>query len=66
MSRVLKRCVAALALVAATASVSFAQAVPASTMSPSVGPGLPSVDGVFHYSLSGSELFQTGYQGSGL
>lgn len=66
MSRALKSCLATLALLAATASVVCAQAVPASTMSPSVGPGLPSIDGIFHYSLSGSEQFQTGYQGSGV
>ena len=56
---------ATLALVAATTSVACGQAVPASSMSPSVGPGMPSVDGIFHYALSGSELLQTG-NGSGL
>ena len=66
MSRSLKIYVATLMLVAATASVACAQAVPASSMSPSVGPGLPSVDGVFHYSLSGSEQIQTGSRESGL
>jgi hypothetical protein len=66
MSRALNRCLATLTLLAAATAVTFAQAVPASTMSPSVGPGLPSVDGIFHYSLSGSELFETGYQASGL
>ena len=55
MSGSLKSCVATLALFAATASVACAQAVPASIMSPSVGPSLPSVDGVFHYALRGSE-----------
>lgn len=66
MSRSLKICVASLALVAATASVAFAQAAPASTMSPSVGPGLPSVDGIFHYSLSASEQFQFGDLNAGV
>lgn len=41
------------------------QAVPASSMSPTVGPSMPTIDGVFHYSLSGSEMLQTGYQGQG-
>jgi hypothetical protein len=62
----IKNCLIALALIAATASAACAQAVPASSMSPTVGPGLPSIDGVFHYALSGSEQLQTGYQGSGL
>ena len=57
--------VAALTLIAATASIAWGQAVPASSMSPSVGPGVPSFDGIFHYALSGSELLQTG-NGSGL
>jgi hypothetical protein len=61
----LKISVRTLALIAATASIAWGQAVPASSMSPNVGPGLPSIDGVFHYALSGSELFQTG-NGSGL
>jgi hypothetical protein len=65
MSRALKSCVATIALLAATASVACAQAVPASTMSPSVGPGVPSIDGLFHYSLGASEQFETGY-GSGV
>lgn len=66
MSRSLKICVASLALIAATASAAFAQAAPAGTMSPSVGPGLPSIDGIFHYSLSASEMFQTGDLNSGV
>jgi hypothetical protein len=65
MSRSVKSCVAVLALVAATASVAFAQAVPASTMSPSVGPSLPSVDGVFHYALRASEVSEFGNEGFG-
>jgi hypothetical protein len=65
MSRVLKSCVASLALLAGTVSVAFAQAVPASTMSPSVGPSLPSVDGIFHYALRGSENVNLRNDGSG-
>ena len=61
----MKSCVAALALLAATASVACAQAVPASTMSPSVGPSLPSVDGVFHYALRASEMSEFGNEGFG-
>ncbi len=66
MSRSVKSCVAVLALVAATASVAFAQAVPASTMSPSVGPSLPAVDGIFHYALRGSEIVDLQNSGSGI
>lgn len=55
MSRAVKSSLASLALLVAMAPVAFAQAVPASTMSPSVGPSLPSVDGIFHYALRGSE-----------
>lgn len=62
----MKICLATLALIMASASVVCAQAVPAGSMSPSVGPGLPSIDGIFHYALSGSEQIQTGYNGSGL
>jgi hypothetical protein len=65
MRAFLRTHVATLAFIAATASVACGQAVPASSMSPSVGPGMPSIDGVFHYALSGSELLQTG-NGSGL
>jgi hypothetical protein len=64
MSRALQSCVATLALFAATASIVCAQAVPASVMSPSVGPGLPSVDGVFHYALRGSENINLENNGS--
>lgn len=56
---------AALVLFATAASVAYGQAAPATIMSPSVGPGLPSIDGVFRYSLNASELAQTGYSGSG-
>jgi hypothetical protein len=65
MSRSVKSCVATLALIAATASIACAQAVPVSTMSPSVGPGLPSIDGVFHYALRASEMVEFGDQGTG-
>lgn len=61
----MKSCVAALALLAATASVACAQALPASTMSPSVGPSLPSVDGAFHYALRASEMSEFGNEGFG-
>lgn len=62
----MKSCVAALALIAAAASLACAQAVPASTMSPSVGPGLPSFDGVFHYALRASEIAEFGDQSTGV
>lgn len=66
MTGSVKFCLAILTLTAATASVICAQAVPASSMSPSVGPSLPSIDGVFNYALNGSELFETGESGSGV
>lgn len=66
MSGSLKIYIASLALLAAAAPAAFAQAAPASTMSPSVGPGLPSIDGIFHYTLSASEQLQTGDLESGL
>lgn len=46
--------------------VAYGQAAPATSLSPTVGPGLPSLDGSFHYALSASELFQTGYNRSGV
>lgn len=60
----------AVALFAAVAvSVAHGQAAPAGTISPGAGivagPVFPAIDGVFHYSLTGSELMQTGYRGSG-
>jgi hypothetical protein len=61
----MKTYIATLALMFAAASAAGAQAVPASTMAPSVGPGLPSMDGIFHYALRGSELFYVGNNGSG-
>lgn len=56
------------AAVVAVAPVAYGQAAPASSLSPTVGPSssLPSLDGVFHYALSASELMQTGYYNSGL
>lgn len=44
-----------------------AQAVPTaeSSMSSSLGPNLPSLDGVVHYALSASEVIQYGYYGPG-
>lgn len=65
ISNSLKISLAVLALATVTATTGFAQAVPASSMSPSIGPGLPSIDGIFHYALTGSEQISTGYAGSG-
>jgi hypothetical protein len=49
--------------------LSFAQgqAVPTaeSSMSSALGPNLPNLDGVFHYSLSAGEAIQFGYYGDG-
>lgn len=64
MSRLLKIHLATLAVIAASASIACAQAAPASTMSPSVGPGLPSVDGIFHYALRASDMVEFGNSGS--
>jgi hypothetical protein len=55
----------ALVFATVTATAACAQAAPAGSMSPTVGPGLPSIDGVFHYALSGSEQVETGYNSSG-
>ncbi|HZY72091.1 MAG TPA: hypothetical protein VFE22_03175 [Edaphobacter sp.] len=55
----------ALALCAAAVPAIYGQAVPDSSMSPTVGPSLPTIDGIFHYSLSASELLQTGYRSQG-
>jgi hypothetical protein len=65
MSSFLKISLAALAFAAVTATAALAQAAPAGSMSPTVGPGLPSIDGVFHYALSGSEQVSTGNGNSG-
>ncbi|HZY64211.1 MAG TPA: hypothetical protein VFE38_16965 [Edaphobacter sp.] len=62
-------CVRALLLASAPliCGVAYGQATPAaSSLSPTVGPSIPTIDGIFHYSLSGSELIQTGYRGSGV
>ncbi|WP_158943864.1 hypothetical protein [Granulicella sp. S190] len=55
------------ALLLAGCSLCHGQAVPAgdSSMSSTLGPNLPTLDGVVHYSLSASEVFQFGYYGSG-
>ena len=54
------------ALTPLTSGAALGQARPAATaLSPSVGPSLPKIDGVFRYALSASELLQTGY-GSGV
>ena len=48
--------------------VCHAQAVPTAEsplMSSSLGPNLPSLDGVVHYALSASEIVQYGYYGPG-
>lgn len=60
----MKMHLAALAL-CASAWAAYGQAVPASSMAPTVGPNLSVIDGTFHYSLSGSEMLQRGYTGSG-
>jgi hypothetical protein len=52
-------------MAAASAPFAVAQAVPVSTMSPSVGPGLPSFDGVFHYALRASDMVEFGEEGAG-
>jgi hypothetical protein len=58
----------ALFTVVSALPVAYGQAAPAATtsLSPAVGPGLPSLDGSFHYALSASELLQTGYNRSGV
>jgi hypothetical protein len=49
------------------ASIAQGQALPTaeSSMASTLGPNLPNLDGVFHYSLSASEVIQFGYYGSG-
>ena len=57
------------ALLLSLASISHGQAVPAGSSpitSFSAGPNLPNLDGVLHYSLSASEIFQFGYNGPGV
>jgi hypothetical protein len=56
------------ALVLTANFVCHAQAVPTAEsplMSSSLGPNLPSLDGVVHYALSASEIVQYGYYGPG-
>ena len=65
MNRSLKIYIATLVLISASASLACAQAAPASTMSPTVGPGLPSFDGIFHYALRASDMVEFGNAGSG-
>jgi hypothetical protein len=63
MTRVLKTSLAALTLLLSARSVLNAQALPTATAAEpryNPGPTLPMIDGTFHYSLSASELFQTG------
>ncbi len=55
----------ALALCAAVVPAMYGQGTPDSSMSPTVGPSLPTIDGVFHYSLSASEMLQNGYRSQG-
>jgi hypothetical protein len=51
----------------AMGSIAYGQAVPAGTSmtSSNLGPNLPSLDGILHYSVSASEVVQFGYYGSG-
>jgi hypothetical protein len=55
------------ALVLTAGALSYGQAIPAggSAMSPSGGPNLSSLDGILHYAVTGSEVMQFGYYGSG-
>jgi len=56
------------ALILTANFVCHAQAVPTAEsplMSSSLGPNLPSLDGVVHYALSASEIVQYGYYGPG-
>ena len=58
------------ALLLTMASISYGQAVPAggnNTPISAIGstPLLPSLDGVLHYALNGSEIMQFGYYGAG-
>jgi len=54
-------------LVLTMASLAHGQAIPSggTSMSPSTGPNLSSLDGVLHYALSASEVVQFGYYGPG-
>jgi hypothetical protein len=55
----------ALCLCVAVVPAMYGQGTPDSSMSPTVGPSLPTIDGVFHYSLSASEMLQNGYRSQG-
>jgi hypothetical protein len=54
-------------LLAMVPSLAQGQAAPTaeSSMSSTLGPNLPNLDGVFHYALSASEVLQFGYYGNG-
>lgn len=66
MNHSLKTCLASLAVIAVMVPTLRAQ-TETSSMSPTVGPSLPSISGLFNYSLSASELLQSrGYGGSGI
>ncbi len=63
MTRVLKTSLAALTFLLSARSSLNAQATPTASAGEiryNPGPTLPLIDGTFHYSLSASELFQTG------
>jgi hypothetical protein len=70
MKDVMKIRIVVPALLLTMASISYGQAVPAggnNTPISAIGstPFLPSLDGVLHYALNGSEIFQYGYYGAG-
>jgi hypothetical protein len=67
MKDVMKIRIAVSLLVLTMGSISHGQAIPAggTSMGPSSGPNLPSLDGILHYALSASEVIQYGYYGSG-
>jgi len=54
-------------LLSMVASIAQGQALPTaeSSMSSALGPNLPDLDGVFHYSLSASEIVELGFDQSG-
>ena len=54
-------------LLSMVASIAQGQALPTaeSSMSSTLGPNLPDLDGVFHYSLSASEVVELGFDQSG-
>jgi hypothetical protein len=68
MKNPIKLRIAAPALLLIGGAVSYGQAIPAggaSMTSSSGGPNFSALDGVLHYALSGSEIVQLGYYGSG-